>query len=219
MTRFVTPLIALLVCSTALTGCASDGAGLLSSLNASKKTASVPDPKAQAAADPALPTDIESGVRQAQLQRLAGNYDDAIHTLSQLMLVASDDSRVVGTIAAIERNLIIDGLVLRYSTATQVDALPSGEGAFLACSFWLADSYLLTGRRNEAEALFEQLLALGNDVGLFAEEYDPRAKRMLGNFPQALTHMALLNTARLLSMPEEKVRQATAGGERLAAKS
>ena len=84
----------------------------------------------------------------------------------------------------------------------------------MPCSFWLADSYLLTGRREEGEALFERLLALSNDVGLFAEEYDPRAKRMLGNFPQALTHMALVNTARLLSMPEHEARGASATGER-----
>ena len=112
---------------------------------------------------------------------------------------------------------MVKGLVLRYSTATNVDALPAGEGAFLACSFWLADAYALTGRRKEAQALFERLLALGNDVGLFAEEYDPRAKRMLGNFPQALTHMAVVNTARLLSIPAEKARRATARGERPAA--
>lgn len=114
---------------------------------------------------------------------------------------------------------MVDGLILRYSTATVIDALPAGEGAFLACSFWLADSYLLTGRRAEAEALFERLLKLGNDVGLFAEEYDPRAKRMLGNFPQALTHMALVNTARLLSIPEKKAKDAAARGERPAAKA
>jgi GH15 family glucan-1,4-alpha-glucosidase len=124
---------------------------------------------------------------------------------------------VLGTIAAIERRLLVDGLVLRYSTQTNVDALPPGEGAFLPCSFWLADAYALTGRRAEAETLFERLLALGNDVGLFAEEYDPHARRMLGNFPQALTHMALVNTARLLSMPEHQARQDAARGERPAA--
>ena len=92
-----------------------------------------------------------------------------------------------------------------------------GEGTFLPCSFWLADALLLLGRRQEAEALFERLLSLGNDVGLFAEEYEPRAQRMLGNFPQALTHMALVNTARLLSMPEHEVQGAAARGERPAA--
>ena len=145
--------------------------------------------------------------------------DASLLLIPQVGFLAADDPRVVGTIAAIEKHLMVDGLVMRYSTATNVDALPAGEGAFLPCSFWLADSYLLTGRRKEAEALFERLLALGNDVGLFAEEYDPRAQRMLGNFPQALTHMALVNTARLLSMPEKKIENATALGERPAAKA
>jgi GH15 family glucan-1,4-alpha-glucosidase len=145
--------------------------------------------------------------------------DASLLLIPQVGFLAADDPRVVGTVAAIEKHLMVDGLVMRYSTATNVDALPAGEGAFLACSFWLADSYLLTGRRKEAEALFERLLALGNDVGLFAEEYDPRAQRMLGNFPQALTHMALVNSARLLSMPEKKLKDATALGERPAAKA
>jgi GH15 family glucan-1,4-alpha-glucosidase len=121
---------------------------------------------------------------------------------------------VLGTIAAIERELLVEGLVMRYSTETGVDALPAGEGAFLPCSFWLADCYALTGRRRESEKLFERLLGLRNDVGLLAEEYDPRARRMLGNFPQALSHMALVNTARLLSMPAEQVRSASAQGNR-----
>ena len=145
--------------------------------------------------------------------------DASLLLIPQVGFLPADDPRVVGTIAAVERHLMVDGLVMRYSTATNVDALPAGEGAFLACSFWLADGYLLTGRRQEAEALFERLLALGNDVGLFAEEYDPRAQRMLGNFPQALTHMALVNSARLLSMPQKKLKDATALGERPAAKA
>jgi GH15 family glucan-1,4-alpha-glucosidase len=140
--------------------------------------------------------------------------DASLLLIPQVGFLPPEDPRVIGTIAAIESNLMVDGLVLRYSTATKVDALPAGEGAFLPCSFWLADSYLLTGRRQEAEAIFERLLALSNDVGLFAEEYDPHAKRMLGNFPQALTHMALVNTARLLSMPEHEARGASARGER-----
>jgi GH15 family glucan-1,4-alpha-glucosidase len=142
------------------------------------------------------------------------HLDASLLLIPQVGFLPADDSRVVGTIAAIERRLVVDGLVLRYSTTTDVDALPPGEGTFLPCSFWLADSYLLTGRRQESEALFERLLSLSNDVGLFAEEYDARAKRMLGNFPQALTHMALVNTARLLSMPEHEVRGASAMGER-----
>jgi GH15 family glucan-1,4-alpha-glucosidase len=142
------------------------------------------------------------------------HLDASLLLIPQVGFLPADDPRVVGTIAAIERNLVVDGLVLRYSTATKVDALPAGEGTFLPCSFWLADSYLLSGRRDESQALFERLLSLSNDVGLFAEEYDPRAKRMLGNFPQALTHMALVNTARLLSMPEHEARGACARGER-----
>ncbi len=141
-------------------------------------------------------------------------FDASLLLIPQVGFLPADDPRVLGTIAAIERCLVVDGLVMRYATGTHVDALPAGEGAFLPCSFWLADSYLLTGRRPEAEALFERLLALSNDVGLFAEEYDPRRKRMLGNFPQALTHMALVNTARLLSMPEEEARGAGATGDR-----
>jgi GH15 family glucan-1,4-alpha-glucosidase len=142
------------------------------------------------------------------------HLDASLLLIPQVGFLPPDDPRVIGTIRAIEDNLLADGLVLRYSTATNVDALPPGEGAFLPCSFWLADSYLLTGRRAEAEALFERLRSLSNDVGLFAEEYDTRGPCMLGNFPQALTHMALVNTARLLSMPEHEARGASARGER-----
>ena len=143
--------------------------------------------------------------------------DASLLLIPQVGFLPAADPRVLGTIAAVEQHLMSDGLVLRYSTATGVDALPPGEGAFLACSFWLADALVLCGRRKEADALFERLIALGNDVGLFAEEYDPRGKRMLGNFPQALTHMALVNTARLLSMPAEAAAEAAARGERPAA--
>jgi GH15 family glucan-1,4-alpha-glucosidase len=142
------------------------------------------------------------------------HLDASLLLIPQVGFLPADDLRVAGTIAAIERGLTVEGLIMRYSTDTSVDALPPGEGAFLPCSFWLADAYLLTGRRPEGEALFERLLSLSNDVGLFAEEYDPRAKRMLGNFPQALTHMALVNTARLASMPEHQARSAGAKGER-----
>jgi GH15 family glucan-1,4-alpha-glucosidase len=142
------------------------------------------------------------------------HLDASLLLIPQVGFLPADDPRVLGTIQAIERDLICEGLVLRYSTDTGVDALPAGEGAFLPCSFWLADAYLLTGRCADAEALFERLLALSNDVGLYAEEYDPRARRMLGNFPQALTHMALINSARLLSMPAHQVKSAAAQGER-----
>jgi len=108
----------------------------------------------------------------------------------------ADDPRVQGTIEAIERELMVDGFMLRYRThEAGVDGLPPGEGVFLPCSFWLADCYELLERHDDAHELFERLVALGNDVGLLAEEYDPAAKRLLGNFPQAFTHLALVNTA------------------------
>ncbi|MEV2192346.1 glycoside hydrolase family 15 protein [Streptomyces phaeochromogenes] len=117
-----------------------------------------------------------------------------------------DDPRVIGTVAAVERELTTDdGLVIRYSTgaggvtgtggAEAPDGLTGGEGAFLACSFWLADALLLTGREDDARSLFERLLLLRNDVGLLAEEYDPLARRQLGNFPQAFTHVPLIRVA------------------------
>jgi GH15 family glucan-1,4-alpha-glucosidase len=106
-----------------------------------------------------------------------------------------DDPRIRGTVAAIERELMVDGLVMRYRTSTEVDGLPAGEGVFLPCSFWLADNYALQNRNAEARALFERLLSLRNDVGLLAEEYDPHARRQVGNFPQAFSHVALIRTA------------------------
>jgi GH15 family glucan-1,4-alpha-glucosidase len=142
------------------------------------------------------------------------HLDASLLLIPQVGFLPAEDPRVLGTIAAIERELLVDGLVLRYATETGVDALPAGEGTFLPCSFWLADSYVLSGRREEGEALFERLLALCNDVGLLSEEYDPRTRRMLGNFPQALTHMALVNTARLLSIPAHETQRAYVRGER-----
>ncbi len=106
-----------------------------------------------------------------------------------------DDPRVRGTTAAVERELLKDGYVLRYSTQDSKDGLPPGEGAFLACSFWLVDNWHMQGRKDDAQALFEQLLSLRNDLGLLSEEYDPAAKRMTGNFPQAFSHTALIASA------------------------
>ncbi|MGZ4960753.1 MAG: glycoside hydrolase family 15 protein [Methylomonas sp.] len=143
--------------------------------------------------------------------------DASLLLIPQVGFLAPDDPRVLGTIDAIKRSLVVDGLVLRYSTNTSVDALPPGEGAFLPCSFWLADSLVLSGRCEEGEALFERLLALSNDIGLLAEEYDQREKHMLGNFPQALTHMALINTACLLSIPGKQAKRAFDKGQRPAA--
>ena len=117
-----------------------------------------------------------------------------------------DDPRVIGTVEAIQRELVIDGMVQRYLTAEANDGLPPGEGSFVACTFWLADALIAIGRRDEGKELFERLLAIGNDVGLFAEEYDPRAKRQLGNFPQAFSHVGILHTARNLLDSEEAGR-------------
>lgn len=110
-----------------------------------------------------------------------------------------DDPRVRGTVEAIGRELRVDGFVARYQTESAIDGLPSGEGAFLACSFWYADNLLLQGRVDEAREIFERLVALCNDVGLLSEEYDPHARRFLGNFPQAFSHIALIGTGLLLS--------------------
>jgi GH15 family glucan-1,4-alpha-glucosidase len=109
------------------------------------------------------------------------------------------DPRMVGTVEAIEQDLMWKGLVRRYRPREEVDGLPDGEGAFLACSFWLADNYVLQGRADDAQRLFERLLSLANDLGLLAEEYDPVASRLLGNFPQAFSHVMLINTARNLA--------------------
>jgi GH15 family glucan-1,4-alpha-glucosidase len=117
------------------------------------------------------------------------------------------DPRIVGTVNAIERRLVVDGLVMRYDTGEVVDGLPPGEGVFLACSFWLADNYVLQGRVQEARELFERLLSLRNDVGLLAEEFDPRLARQVGNFPQAFSHVALVNTAYNLTRAQGPAQQ------------
>jgi GH15 family glucan-1,4-alpha-glucosidase len=111
-----------------------------------------------------------------------------------------DDPRVVGTVDAVRRELSLDdGLVLRYRVEHTEDGLPGDEGAFLACSFWLVEALQLTGRRDQAVELYERLLSLRNDLGLLSEEYDPRAGRMVGNFPQALSHIPLVTAAYLLA--------------------
>lgn len=126
--------------------------------------------------------------------------DASLLTMPLTGFLPTDDERVVNTIEAIQRELMRDGLVLRYrAERNDVDGLPGSEGVFLPCSFWLADCLHLMGRTVEARELFERLLELRNDVGLLSEEYDPVAKRQLGNFPQAFTHVALVNSAHLLS--------------------
>ena len=125
---------------------------------------------------------------------------DASLLLAPLVgFIAPDDPRALGTLAACERELMHDGFLHRYPTADGVDGLPPGEGAFLLCTFWLADNYMLVGREREARETFERLLDLRNDVGLLSEEYDPVARRQLGNFPQAFSHVAIVNTAASLS--------------------
>ena len=125
--------------------------------------------------------------------------DASLLLIPLLGFLPHDDPRIRGTVAAIERDLLVDGFVLRYRTEDGKDGLPAGEGAFLACSFWLASAMHLQGRKAEARALFERLLALCNDVGLLSEEYDPKAGRFTGNFPQAFSHVALITTALTLS--------------------
>jgi len=134
----------------------------------------------------------------------ADALDAALLMIPLVGFLPPDDPRVRGTVAAIEQRLVVDGFVLRYDTALAHDGLPPGEGAFLACSFWLADNLSLQGRNGEARALFERLLAIRNDVGLLAEEYDPIAKRQLGNFPQAFSHLSLVGTALNLSQRADR---------------
>jgi GH15 family glucan-1,4-alpha-glucosidase len=125
--------------------------------------------------------------------------DASLLTIPLVGFLPAGDPRVRGTVEAIQRELMADGFVARYPTETGVDGLPPGEGAFLACTFWLADNLILLGRRDEARQLFERLVGLCNDVGLLSEEYDPRARRLVGNFPQAFSHVGLVNTASNLS--------------------
>jgi GH15 family glucan-1,4-alpha-glucosidase len=122
--------------------------------------------------------------------------DASVLRIPLVGFLPASDERVQSTIDAIQRTLMRDGLVLRYLTHEQgVDGLPPGEGVFLPCSFWLVDCLELLGRHDEAHALFERLVGLCNDLGLISEEYDPQAGRQLGNFPQAFTHLALVNSA------------------------
>ncbi len=134
--------------------------------------------------------------RNSFVQYYGGQQLDAALLMIPLVgFLPADDPRVRGTVWAIERGLMADGFVRRYATSNDVDGLPPGEGVFLPCSYWLADNYVLAGRRAEAERLFERLLSLCNDVGLISEQYDPAARQLVGNFPQALTHIGLVNTA------------------------
>ncbi|WP_024288271.1 glycoside hydrolase family 15 protein [Cellulomonas sp. KRMCY2] len=134
--------------------------------------------------------------RNTFVQAYGGTALDAsLLLIPRVGFLPYDDPRALGTLAAVERDLVVDGLVLRYRTSTVDDGLPPGEGMFLACSFWLVDALVGVGRRREATELFERLLTLRNDVGLLSEEWDPRARRHLGNTPQAFSHFPLVMSA------------------------
>jgi len=141
----------------------------------------------------------------------SSSLDASLLLIPNVGFLPATDPRVAGTVDAIERELLRDGFVMRYDTVDGNDGLPPGEGAFLACSFWLADNYVLLQRYDDARDMFERLLALRNDVGLLAEEYDPAEKRQLGNFPQAFSHLALINTARNLLSFNGPVHQRASG--------
>jgi GH15 family glucan-1,4-alpha-glucosidase len=134
-------------------------------------------------------------------------FDASLLLLPAIGFLPPDDPRIRGTVKAIERSLVTDGLVRRYNTDSAADGLPAGEGVFLACSFWLVDAYLMLGRRDDAVRLFERLLSLRNDVGLLSEEYDPYANRLIGNFPQAFSHLALVNSASNLAQAVKPAEQ------------
>lgn len=146
--------------------------------------------------------------REAFVQSYGSSELDGSALLLPLVgFLPPTDPRIVSTVAAIKQDLMVDGLVRRYLPHRTNDGLPGGEGAFIACSFWLADNLALLGRREEANELFERLLQLTNDVGLLAEEYDPVARRMLGNYPQAFSHVAVINTAHNLGEPTKPAEQ------------
>jgi GH15 family glucan-1,4-alpha-glucosidase len=145
----------------------------------------------------------------------ADQVDAALLMLAQVRFLPPNDPRIVGTVAAIERDLVVDGFVHRYPTddAGSVDGLPAGEGAFLPCTFWLADNWAMQGRLDEARALFERLLSLRTDCGLLAEEYDVGAGRLVGNIPQAWSHVSLVNTAQALSRASTSPEKGPQRGE------
>jgi GH15 family glucan-1,4-alpha-glucosidase len=142
--------------------------------------------------------------RNAFVQSYGGTeVDAALLMMAEVGFLPVSDPRIIGTVAAIERDLVRDGFVDRYRTESGVDGLPHGEGAFLLCTFWLADNYALMGRTADARRIFENLLSIRNDVGLLAEEFDPVARRQLGNFPQAFSHLGLISTARNLTQRDK----------------
>jgi GH15 family glucan-1,4-alpha-glucosidase len=129
-------------------------------------------------------------------QSYGGSLVDAsLLLIPQVGFLPPDDPRIRSTLEAVQQQLLRDGVLLRYRSEEQIDGLPAGEGAFLPCSFWLVDALALDGQHDRAAELFERLLGMRNDLGLLAEEYDPAARRLLGNYPQAFSHIALVNSA------------------------
>ena len=148
------------------------------------------------------------------VQYYGGKHLDAAILMMPLVgFLPANDARVIGTVKAVETQLVENGFVGRYTQDPAVDGLPHGEATFLPCSFWLADNYGLQGRHADAVRMFERLLAIRNDVGLLSEEYDPAAKRLLGNFPQAFSHVGLVNTAfNLTDRSDPPAQETTAPG-------
>ena len=142
--------------------------------------------------------------------------DASLLLLPVVGFLPASDSRITGTLEAIQERLLVDGFLQRYELeeSPPVDGLPAGEGAFLPCTFWLADNLVLQGRRREARAIFARLLAVRNDLGLLAEEYDVKNKRLLGNFPQALSHVSLINTALNLTRGPARLFEPPPAGSR-----
>lgn len=150
--------------------------------------------------------------RNAFVQYYGADTLDAASLIIPLVgFLPAHDARVVGTVEAIRRELTSDGLVMRYRSEANIDGLPAGEGVFLPCSFWLVDNLVMAGRYDEARQLFERLASLCNDVGLLSEEYDPVSRRLLGNFPQAFTHVSLVNSVHNLTLAEGPARHRSTG--------
>jgi len=138
--------------------------------------------------------------RNAFVQYYGADQVDASLLMIPLVgFLPASDPRVQGTVEAIQRDLTTEGFVSRYPTRRDVDGLPPGEGTFLICSFWLVDNLQLMGREREAQELYERLLSLRNDLGLLSEQYDPATRRIMGNFPQAFSHIGIINSAMNLS--------------------
>jgi GH15 family glucan-1,4-alpha-glucosidase len=167
------------------------------------------------AARDAIHTDVCTRGFSRALNSFVQSYGSTELDASLLLIptvgfLPASDPRVRGTIDAVERRLFVDGFLRRYDPVTSDDGLPGTEGVFLACSFWLADAYVLTGRLDDARALFERLLGLRNDLGLLSEEYDTASRRLVGNYPQAFSHIALVNTAHNLARASKPAEQRAA---------